>query len=101
LDFIQIQWFASIDSQALKAVPLGREAPEDPSAQTKTEIIGIFPFWAAYITNFYDFPAGQATRQISVRSGVRTEPNRPFGVRGHRPNRTEVWFAVREKAAPN
>ena len=76
MDFIQIQWFASIDSQALKAVPLGREAPEDPSAQTKTEIIGIFPFWAAYITNFYDFPAGQATRQIRF-------------VRAFEPNRTE------------
>ena len=93
MDFIQIQWFASIDSQALKAVPLGREATEDPSAQTKTEIIGIFPFWAAYITNFYDFPAGQATRQISVRSAFavtgRTEPK--FGSRfGKKRPRTEL-----------
>ena len=82
-------------------MPPDREAPEDPSAQAKAKIIDIFPFWAAYITNFYDFPAGQTARQISVRSGVRTEPNRPFGVRGHRPNRTEVWFTVRGKTAPN
>ena len=75
IDVIQIHRFASIDSHALTAAPPGRKAPESPSARTLTEIFGIFPFWAAYITNFYVFPAGQATRQISVRTPYRTEPN--------------------------
>ena len=67
LDVIQIHRFPSIDSHALTAAPLSREAPESPSARTKTKIFGIFPFLAAYITDFHDLPAGQATRQISVR----------------------------------
>ena len=90
MDFIQIQQFASIDSQALTAEPPDREAPEDPSAQAKAKIIDIFPFWAAYITNFYVLPAGQAPRQNSVRPAF--EPNRTersaFAVTG----RTEPKF---------
>ena len=42
--FIQFHCFTSIDSHAPIAMPLSQVAPEDPSAQTKLKIFGIFPF---------------------------------------------------------
>ena len=42
--FIQFHRFASIDSHAPTAMRLSQVAPENPSAQTKLKIFGIFPF---------------------------------------------------------
>ena len=99
--FIQFHCFTSIDSHAPIAMPLSQVAPEDPSAQTKLKIFGIFPFQVTNITDFYDLPARQATRRFPERSGVRTPNPVRFGVRSHRPNRTEVRFGVRQKGPVN
>jgi hypothetical protein len=102
--YIQFHSFASINSHALTAAPPTREAPEDPSTQTKAKIFGIFPFLAAYITDFYSLQARRAPQRFPGRSasGTAARTERKFGsVFGKKrartePNRTVATLVLNE-----